>query len=259
MYGSLRLERIEDVLRVVIHNPRNDLNTVDEELHAELGRLFAELKREVEARAVVLTGHGRAFSAGGDFDWLARMPSDRLDELRRDGKQLIWDLLDVEVPIVAALNGPAEGLGASIALLCDVILMADSATIADPHVRVGIVAGDGGSVIWPLAVGPARAKQYLLTGDALSAAEAERIGLVNRVVASDELADTALEFARRLAAGAPLAVRYTKLAVNQLVKQALATAFDYSTALEMTTLRSEDHREALPAIKERRKPRFHGR
>lgn len=183
------------------------------------------------------------------------MPSDRLDELRRTGKQLIWDLLDMEVPIVAALNGSAVGLGASIALLCDVILMADSATIADPHVRVGIVAGDGGSVIWPLAVGPARAKQYLLTGDALSAAEAERIGLVNRVVAPDELADAALEFARRLAAGAPLAVRYTKLAVNQLVKQALATAFDYSTALEMTTLRSE----ALRAIKERRKPRFHGR
>jgi enoyl-CoA hydratase len=258
-YGSLRLERIEDVLRVVIHNPRNDLNTVDEELHAELVRLFADLKREVEARAVILTGNGRAFSAGGDFDWLARMPPDRLDELRRDGKQLIWDLLDVELPVVVALNGPAVGLGASIALLCDVILMADSATIADPHVRVGIVAGDGGSVIWPLAVGPARAKQYLLTGDALTAAEAERIGLVNRVVAPDELADAALEFAKRLAAGAPLAVRYTKLAVNQLVKQALATAFDYSTALEMTTLRSEDHKEALRAIKERRKPRFHGR
>lgn len=258
-YGSIRLERVEDVLRAVIDNPRNDLNTVDEELHAELGRLFAELKREVEARAVVLTGHGRAFSAGGDFDWLAQMPPARLDELRRTGKQLIWDLLDVELPIVVALNGPAVGLGASIALLCDVILMADSATIADPHVRIGIVAGDGGSVIWPLAVGPARAKQYLLTGDALTAAEAERIGLVNRVVAADELSDAALEFAQRLAAGAPLAVRYTKLAVNQLVKQALTTAFDYSTALEMTTLRSDDHKEALRAIKERRKPRFQGR
>ena len=175
------------------------------------------------------------------------------------GKQLIWDLLDVELPIVVALNGPAVGLGASIALLCDVIFMADSATIADPHVRVGIAAGDGGSVIWPLAVGPARAKQYLLTGDALTAAEAERIGLVNRVVAPDELSDAALGFARRLAAGAPLAVRYTKLAVNQLVKQALATAFDYSMALEMTTLRSEDHKEALSATMERRKPRFQGR
>src|SRR4029450_4268107 len=123
------------------------------------------------------------FSAGGDFAWLATLEDLRtLEPLRRDAKQLIWDLLDVELPVVAALNGPAVGLGASMALLCDVVFMAGTGTRADPHVRVGIVAGDGGTAIWPLVLGPARAKQYLLTGDALGAAEAERLGLVDRVV-----------------------------------------------------------------------------
>ena len=157
------------------------------------------------------------------------------------------------------MNGPAIGLGASIALLCDVIFMADTAHIADPHVRVGIVAGDGGAVIWPLVLGPARAKQYLLTGDPVSADEAERIGLVNRVVPAAELDAEALAFATRLAAGAPLAVRYTKLAVNKLVKDALATAFDTSTALELVTFLSRDHVEALAALREKRPPEFEGR
>ena len=260
-FRTLRVERLpEAVLRIAIDHPQSDLNAVDGVLHEELGRLFAALKRESEARAVVLTGRGRAFSAGGDFAWFPSLRKmDALDALRRDAKQLIGDLLDVELPIVAAVNGPAIGLGASLALLCDVIFMAESATLADPHVRVGLVAGDGGAAIWPLAIGPARAKQYLMTGDALTANEAERIGLVNRVVADDALQDEALAFAHRLAAGAPLAVRYTKQAVNALTKRAFGTAFDVSTALEIVTFQSEDHREALSALKEKRAPRFRGR
>ncbi len=151
------------------------------------------------------------------------------------------------------------GLGASIALLCDVVLMADTATISDPHVRVGLVAGDGGVAIWPLLLGPARAKQYLLTGDALDAAEAERIGLVNRVVPAAELDAEALAFAKRLSSGAPLALRYTKLAVNKWIKDVANVAFDTSTALEIVTFGSRDHREALEALRERRPPRFEGR
>ncbi len=209
---------------------------------------------------MLLTGAGKAFSAGGDFAWFPQLREPgRAEALRRDARQLIWDLLDVEVPIVAALNGHAMGLGASVALLCDVIFMADTATIGDPHVRVGIVAGDGGTAIWPLAVGPARAKEYLLTGDPVPAAEAERIGLVNRVVPAADLASAALAFAQRLAAGAPLAVRYTKLAVNKLVKEALNTSFDVATALELVTFQSDDHREALDALREKRPPSFKGR
>src|SRR5207237_455169 len=122
-------------------------------------------------RAGRLAGAGRAFSAGGDFNWMRGVTKDALYEMRREGKQIVWNLLDVELPIVAAVNGPAIGLGATIALLCDVVYMADTAILADPHVRVGIVAGDGGAAIWPLVLGPALAKRYLMQGDSLSAAE----------------------------------------------------------------------------------------
>src|SRR5215468_2467847 len=199
-FTTLELERRGHVLRVTIAHPTSALNAVDDALHRDLTALFAFLRREDDARCVLLTGRGRAFSAGGDFAWFPELRAPgRMEALRRDAKQLIWDLLDVEVPIVAALNGHAMGLGASIALLCDVIFMADTATIGDPHVRVGIVAGDGGAVIWPLAVGPARAKQYLLTGDPLGAAEGERIGLINRVVPAVDLDREAMAFAERLA------------------------------------------------------------
>lgn len=259
-FTTLQSEYIGDVLRVTIAHPSSALNAVDEALHHDLTMLCSGLRRETKARAVVLTGRGRAFSAGGDFNWFPQLREPgRLEALRREAKQLIWDLLDIEIPIVAAVNGHAMGLGASIALLCDVIFMADTATIGDPHVKVGIVAGDGGVAIWPLALGPARAKQYLLTGDPLTAAEAERIGLINKVVPAADLQAEALAFAQRLAAGAPLAVRYTKLAVNKLVKDALNIAFDTSTALELLTFHSDDHREALAAIREKRPPKFQGR
>jgi enoyl-CoA hydratase len=257
---ALRFERRGDVLRIVLAHPSRPQNRVDGLLHAELARLFRELKREDEARAVVLTGEGPAFSAGGDFAWFPSLDDlAKLEHLRRDAKQMIWDLLDVELPIVAALNGPAVGLGASLALLCDVVFLAEGASIADPHVRVGLTAGDGGTAIWPALLGPARAKQYLLTGDPVPAAEAERIGLVNFVVPPERLAAESLAFAERLAAGAPLALRYTKQAVNQGLKRALLDSFDVATALEIVTFQSEDHREALRALAERRAPRFRGR
>jgi enoyl-CoA hydratase len=142
----IELERDGDVLRAVIDRSGDDLNRVDGDLHDDLTTLFRELQRERAARVVLLTGRGRAFSAGGDFDWFpALQEPGALESLRLDGKQLVWDLLDVHLPIVCALNGHAVGLGASIALLCDAVVMAESATIADPHVRVGIVAGDGGT------------------------------------------------------------------------------------------------------------------
>lgn len=257
---TLHVDRVGDVLRVVVDHPQSRLNTVDGVLHAELAALFRALKREDRARAVLLTGRGPAFSAGGDFEWFPTLDDvEKLDHLRRDAKQLVWDLLDVELPIVAAVNGHAVGLAATIVLLCDVIFMAEEATLADPHVRVGIVAGDGGAAIWPLVLGPARAKEFLMTGDPVSAAAAERMGLVNHVVPGDRLAEDALAFATRLAAEAPLAVRYTKQAVNKLVKDALNVAFDVSTALELVTFQSEDHAEALAALREKREPRFRGR
>lgn len=258
--GTIELERDGRVLVATIAHPGNPVNAVDEQLHHDLTTLFAALKREDEARAVLLTGRGRAFCAGGDFAWFPQLQEPgRMEALRRDAKQLIWDLLDVEIPLVVGLNGPAAGLGASIALLADAVFMAADATIADPHVRVGIVAGDGGTAIWPLAVGPALAKRYLLTGDPVTAADAERMGLVTHVCPPDDLAAEARAFAHRLADGAPLALRYTKLAVNKLVKDALNVSFDAATALELVTFASDDHAEALAALRDKRPPEFKGK
>jgi enoyl-CoA hydratase len=253
-------ERDGDVLRVVIDREGDDLNRVDGELHEDLAVLMAGLKRERSARAVLLTSRGRAFSAGGDFAWFPTLQEPgALETIRLDGKAIIDDLLDIHLPVVCAVAGPAVGLGASIALLSDAVVMGASATLADPHVRVGIVAGDGGTVAWPLALGPMLAKRYLLTGDPVGADEALRLGLITEVVPDDQVEAAALAFARRLAAGAPLAVQYTKLAVNKLVKAAVDDAFDVATALEVVTFASADHQEALAAMRERREPRFEGR
>ncbi|MBP6490027.1 MAG: enoyl-CoA hydratase/isomerase family protein, partial [Ilumatobacteraceae bacterium] len=177
---AIHLERQGLVLTATVKHPTSPMNAVDALLHHEFGELFRLLKREREARVIVLTGEGKAFSAGGDFGWFpALRDTAALDELRRDAKQMIWDLLDVEVPIVCGLNGAAAGLGASIALLCDVIVMSERAVIIDPHVNVGLVAGDGGAAVWPLLLGPLAAKRHLLLGEPLSAAEALRLGVAS--------------------------------------------------------------------------------
>ena len=260
-YQTIDFERLDgDILKVTINHPDSAMNVVDDPLHGDLTRVFTDLKRETEARAILFTGEGRAFSAGGSFDWFPTLDNlEALQRLRRDAKQMIWDMLEVEVPIIAALNGSAAGLGASLALLSDIIFMSEKASILDPHIKVGIVAGDGGTVIWPLALGPALAKQYLLTGDPVRAQDALRLGLVNFVCPPETVVEEALTFARRVAANAPLAVQYTKLAVNKLIKDALNTSFDFATASEIITFQSDDHKEALAAMVEKREPEFTGR
>ncbi len=260
-FEYIHFERMDGHLQIVtIDRPENALNAVNGLMHDELTHLFPVLQAESEARCIVLTGSGPTFSAGGDFDWFPSLQEPgRLEPLRHDAKNMVWDLLDVQIPIVAAVNGHAMGLGASIALLSDVIFVASSARIGDPHVKVGVVAGDGGTIAWPLAIGPALAKQYLLTGDPISAEEAHRIGLINFVTPDDECLDQAIAFARRIAANAPTAVQYTKVATNKLLKDAANTAFDVATALEIVTFKSEDHQEAPAALKEHRDPTFHNR
>jgi enoyl-CoA hydratase len=256
---TIDLDRDGDVLVATIAHPDSAMNAVDGRLHHDLGELFRTLKQEDEARAVVLTGSGRAFSAGGDMEWFPTLRSpDRLHRLRREARQMIWDQLDVEIPIVCGLNGPAVGLGASIALMCDVIVMADDAAIIDPHVQVGVVAGDGGAAIWPLLVGPLAAKRHLMLGEPLRADEALRLGVAAEVCAAADVGSTTLAWAARLAAQAPLAVQGTKIAVNAQIKQALLTSFDLSTALELACFVSDDHVEAVAAFVEKRTPVFKG-
>jgi len=257
---AIRLERDGHVLTATIKHPTSPMNAVDALLHHEFGELFRVLRREREARVIVLTAEGRAFSAGGDFGWFPSLRDPAaLDELRRDAKQMIWDLLDVEIPIVCGLNGAAAGLGASIALLCDMVVMSERAVIIDPHVNVGLVAGDGGAAIWPLLLGPLAAKRHLLLGDPLTATEALRLGVASEVCAPEAVGERALAWAQRIAAQPPLAVKGTKQAVNAQLKQALLTSFDLSTALEISCFTSADHKEAIDAIQQQRTPTYEGR
>lgn len=258
--ATIQIAWANDIVWATLMHPTSPRNAVDETLHHDLGALFRWLKRVDGARAVVLTGHGPSFSVGGDMNWFPTLrETSVLDALRRDAKQMIWDLLDVEVPVVCGLNGTAAGLGASIALLCDVVVMADSAVIVDPHVKVGLVAGDGGAAIWPLLLGPLAAKRHLLLGEPLTAQDALTLGVASEICAADQVHERARHWARRLADGAPLAIRGTKAAVNAQVKRALLDSFDLSTALEIPCFTSADHAEAVAAMTQGRPPRFEGR
>lgn len=259
-YRCIRFERSGSLLRVVIDHPDSPLNVVDEELHGELTRMARDLRDEEDARAIVLTAAGDTFSAGGDMDWFPRLRSvDALARLQIDARSLVLDFLDIPTPVIAALPGPAVGLGATIALLSDAVIMADTATLADPHVSAGLVAGDGGTAVWPLALGPARAKQYLFTGEPVDAPTAVSMGLATSAVSRERLDDEAMALAQRIAGQPPLAVRYTKLAVNKLVRDAVEQTLDAAAGYELLTFLSEDHAEAVRAFTEGRPGRYEGR
>nr|VFK47426.1 MAG: enoyl-CoA hydratase [Candidatus Kentron sp. TC] len=257
-YEYLEVTREGPVLVVSFNRPES-LNAMNGEFHTEMSRLFPDIAQDRKTGAVVMTGRGKAFSAGGDIKWFMEMTSEQLDRLFAEARRIIIDLLEVEQPIISAINGFATGLGATIALFSDIIIASEKARIGDPHVQVGVVAGDGGAVIWPWLVGAARAKEFLMTGDLVDAREAERIGLVNRVVAHDELMPTAMALAKRLAEGPAQAIRGTKMSVNQILRDTANLVLDTSLALEKQCFHTEDHREAINAFMEKRRPVFTGR
>lgn len=243
------------VLTVTLNRP-DKLNAVDARMHTEMSWLWADVARDETTRAVVLTGAGSAFSAGGDLDWFKNMTQEALDRLFVEARRIIVDMLEVPQPIVSAVNGAATGLGATLALMSDIIYASEAATIADTHVLAGIGAGDGGVVIWPWLCGMARAKEFLMTGQKLTATEAHSIGLVNHVVEADRLMETATKMARRLADGPQLAMRGTKASLNKILREAVNLTLDTSLALEKECFHSEEHRECIDAFLEKRKPRF---
>ena len=259
-YEKLVIERRGAVLTVTLNEPEK-LNAIGFVMESELLRLFQDLRRDRLTDVVVLTGAGRAFSAGGDLARSLEIRDDTtlIKEEFDLAKRFIFTLLDVEQPIVCRLNGDAIGLGATLALYCDLIVAADTARIGDPHVRVGLVAGDGGAVIWPLLVGYARAKQYLLTGDMVSAPEAQGIGLINVCVPPEALDATVDKWATRLSTGASNAIKWTKATINIGLKDQAAKMLDAGLGYEALSLRSEDHMEAVTAFREKRKPNFRGR
>ena len=260
-YQTLLIEKDRDGVAVITLNRPEKRNAVNDQMHGELENIFVDLASDDEIRAIVLTGAGSAFCAGGDVEGMKSGsyrptgPAVPFHMVRR----LVTNLLEVEQPIVAAVNGDGVGLGATIPLFCDITVMAESARLADNHVRMGLVAGDGVVVIWPWLVGMARAKEYLLTGQWIDGKEAERIGLVNYAVPQDQVLPRALEIARRLAQGAPLAIRWTKYSLNKLLRDHVNLALDSSMFLEAATMSSDDLKEAAAAFFEKRKPQFEGR
>lgn len=258
-YQRFRFSREGRVLTATIAAP-GPVNGVDALMHDELARVFTDLQHDANSDVIVLTGHGRAFSAGGDFDWFAEQIADprKFRDIGWDAKRIVTSLLDIEKPVVCRLNGAAAGLGATIALLCDIIIADENAVIGDPHVKVGLVAGDGGAIIWPQLIGYARAKEYLLTGDMLNAPEAARIGLINHAVPTDQLDAKVAEIVAKLQSNPRWAVRWTKTITNQPLKAAVAQMMDASIAYEMMSNLTADRAEAVAAMRERRPARLTG-
>lgn len=258
-YHDLLFRLEGKVLHLTLNRP-DQLNGVNETLDEDLSRVFTDIAGEPDINVVVVTGAGRAFSAGGDMD-LLQYTIDHPESFATGalhGKQMISSILDCPKPIIAKVNGPAVGLGATLALYCDIIFASSYAKFGDPHVSVGFAAGDGGAIIWPQLVGFARAKHYLFTGELIDATEAERIGLINKVLPAEELDAYVDGYAERLANGATRAIQMTKMATNVALKQVVHSALDASFAFEFLSNYTKDHREAVAAFREKRKPVFTG-
>jgi enoyl-CoA hydratase len=240
-------------VRVVTINRPDELNAVNADLHRALATVWRELAADADARAVVLTGAGRAFSAGGDLGWISSFLDDPVarDESLREGAEIIDELLRFPLPIVAAVNGPAVGLGCSVALLCDVLLIAESAFLCDPHVAVGLVAGDGGAAFWPLLAPLLRTREYLYTGDRIPAAKAVELGLATRTVAPDDLLPEAMALAQRIAVQPPVAVQGTRRVLNLHLARALGGAVQAGFAAEAVSMATDEHRQRLQALRDR--------
>lgn len=242
-YETLTFERQGSVVVVRINRPEV-MNAVNGELHRELSTVFTDLSQDTDAKAIILTGAGRAFTAGADISWLQSMSSDDHDALFAEARRVITSILELPQPLIAALNGAAIGFGATLALFCDIVIASDRARIGDPHVVLGMVAGDGGAVVWPWLVGPSRAKEYLLTGEVLTAQRAEAVGLINRVVPDEDLLPVAMELATRLANSSVHAIQGTKASINKVLRETVNLVLDTSLALERVSMGTEAHRKA---------------
>lgn len=253
-YKAILIDKRANGVTIATLNRPDKRNAVDDAMHEELAALSHDADGDPDVKVLVITGAGRGFCAGGDFSGGLR-PN---PAMWRVARQIVDNLLDCEKPIITAVNGHAMGLGATLALLGDVVIAARSAVFADTHALMGIGAGDGGQVIWPLLIGVNRAKYYLMTGERISAEQAERLGLVNFVVDDGELMDRALAVAERLAAGAGLAISASKVPINRYIKMVSNLVLPLSLKLEESTMQTNDFREAVAAFLEKREPKYTG-
>lgn len=257
--GEIKYAVEDGIATVTISNPRRK-NAVSRPMHRALERIWEEIDNDDDVRVVILTGEGNAFCAGTDLS----VQKEQNDQGRpgrpptRSARRLFWNMLDCEKPIISKVRGVAYGLGVNIALAADIVVASEGTRLCDSHVKMGIAAGDGGAALWPLLMGFHRAKEYLMLGEPLDAAKAAELGLINHCVPEAELDAFVDDLAARLAAGAPLAITYTKLAVNTMLKQLMAGAFETSLAYDQLTLFTKDHKEGARAFLEKRKPKFTG-
>lgn len=256
-YTKLRLEMVADgVLKIEFDNPAT-MNAIDRATHTEITNIWRDIDDAADVRAVVVTGAGKAFSAGGDFGWVESIASDH--EVRvaswREAKDLVYNIINCRKPIISAINGAAAGAGLVVGLLADISVASKAAKLVDGHTRLGVAAGDAAAIIWPLLCGMAKAKYYLLTCRPISGEEAERIGLVSMAVDKDDVWPTALTIATELAEGATDSISWTKYALNNWLRAAGPT-FDTSTALEFLAFAGSEVREGLASHREKRAPNF---
>jgi enoyl-CoA hydratase len=256
-YQHIRFEHREPHILWMTLNRPEVLNAADARLHSELVAVWDTVDRDTSVNVVVVTGAGRAFSAGGDLQMVeeAYRNPEEIGRILDEARDLVYNMLRCSKPIVSAINGPAVGAGLVVALLADISVAAESARLADGHLRMGVAAGDHAAILWPLLCGMAKAKYYLMTSDFVDGREAERIGLVSLCVPDDELHGRAMAVATGLARGPRQAIRYTKRALNQWLLQA-GPIFDHSLALEMLGFFSEDLMAGVEGLRQKRPPRF---
>jgi enoyl-CoA hydratase/carnithine racemase len=237
-------------LRIITLNRPENLNATNHELHQGIAEIWPQIDADPQARVAVLTGAGRAFSAGGDYTYLDELTKDPVlrQQTLVDGRNIVTRMVRSRVPIVAAVNGPAVGLGCSLVALSDVAFMAESAHLADPHVLIGLVAADGGPITWPLLTSLMLAKEYALTGDRIPAKRAAEIGLVNHVVPDAEVMEQALACARRIAALPQQAVEATRRVINLHLERAVLATLDFALGAEEKSFDSLELRANLDQV-----------
>ena len=257
-YQELKVKQLEPgILEIVMRAEEGKLSITNARMHAEMARIWLDVDRDPGARVAILRGEGRGFSAGGDLAMVEEMTHDFAVRARvwREAKDLVYNLINCSKMIVSAMHGPAVGAGLVCGLLADISIAAKNARIIDGHTRLGVAAGDHAAIVWPLLCGMAKAKYYLLLCEQISGEEAERLGLVSLTCDEGELEAKALEVARKLAAGAQTALRWTKYSLNNWLRMA-GPAFDASLALEVLGFSGPEAKEGVASHREKRKPSF---